>query len=493
MIIAVLLMHAVLLPLLSFGLIGLIRAGYEEVFLDHVRAYARAFADVVEADPTLSSEPDLHAQLDGMRLGGRCVFAAIETEDRLILSTLNSDDDAAKFVEDFAFGEHADDIYYMSVPLEMGDRIALLKIGFDEGPTRLQIEDARDTILAILAVYLAASVIFMIGLSGLLSRPLQRLRQDSRKVASGDYSRHMVADSNIEEIRDLTGDLEAMRSKLVGINAQLQHEIVEREAAEAERHEIESRLHHMQRLDSIGTLAGGIAHEFNNILLPLALYTDLAMEDLPGDSPARAKLQRVLDLAGRAKGLSGKILTFSHQPDDAGHVARDLGQVVEEAMSMVRALIPSSIDMSIRVEIGAGDVLCDPAEIQQLVVNLCSNSYLALPSGGGHIAVEVAPCRVDAEFAARHPRLRVGQYVRLEVSDTGQGMDSDTIHRIFEPFFTTREVGKGSGLGLAVVHGIVVKHDAEIIVASEPGCGTTFSVYFPVAGSAGPSREVEDP
>jgi len=493
MIIAALVIHAVLLPMLFFGLLQLIRTDHETVFVDHVRAYARAFADIMNEDAFTAENSELYAHLDSMLLGGRCVYAELETPDRVLLSTLNTSDDAERFTEDFGFGENGDDIYYLSVPLQMTDKVAVLKLGFDEGPTRVQIARARDMILTILAAYLLASILFMVVLSTLLSRPLQRLRRDSRKIASGDYSRQLVVSSKIDEIRELTRDLEAMRSELVGVTAKLQHEISEREMAEAERRKIESRLQHLQRLESIGTLAGGIAHEFNNILLPLVLYTDLSLDDLPEDSPARANLQRVIGLANRAKGLSHKILTFSRVPDDSDHVEIELGPVVEEAMSMVRALIPASIDIRTDIDSDAGTVSCDPGEIQQLVVNLCSNSYLALPAGGGHISVEVELCDVDAEYAGRHPRLRPGQYVKLEVSDTGRGMDSATMQRIFEPFFTTREVGKGSGLGLSVVHGIVVKHDAEIVVVSEPGCGTTFTVYFPTTdntpGLKGETRE----
>jgi len=484
MIVAALVIHAVLLPLLFFGLLQVITADHEGVFVDHVRAYARAFADIMNEDAFTAEDAELFAHLDSMLLGGRCVFAELERPDRIFLSTLNAPEDAAKFTEDFEYGDNDDDVYYLSVPLQMTDRIAVLKLGFDEGPTQAQIASARGRILTILAAYLVVSLLMVVVLSSLLARPLQRLRRDSRKIASGDYSRQLLVSSRIDEIRELTRDLEAMRSELVGVTARLQHEIVEREAAEAERRKIETRLQHLQRLESIGTLAGGIAHEFNNILLPLLLYTDLSLEDLPDDSPARSNLQRVINLANRAKGLSHKILTFSRVPDDSDRVEIPLGPVVAEAMSMVRALIPASIDIRLEIDGDAGIVSCDPGEIQQLVVNLCSNSYLALPAGGGHISVAVQSREVDAEFAARHPRLRPGRYVRLTVADTGRGMDSDTMERIFEPFFTTREVGKGTGLGLSVVHGIVEKHDAEIVVSSEPGCGTTIDVYFPMVGAA---------
>ena len=480
MILAVLLIHAVLLPLLSYGLIYVIRTDHQDVFVDHIRAYSRAFADIMEEDVGNASDAELYAHLDSMLLGGRCVFSALEISDRLLLSSMLGADDAAAFREDFEFGENGDNTYFLSVPLQMADDLAMLKLGFDESLTLAQIDQARRAILAILAVYLLVAVLFMAVLSGVLSRPLQRLRADSRKIASGDYSLNLSVDSRIEEIADLTSDLEAMRSELVGINARLRKEMAEREAVEEERREIESRLQHLQRLESIGTLAGGVAHEFNNILLPMLLYTDLALEDLPGDSPVRSNLERVVSLANRAKGLSQKILTFGRAASDSNKLAVELGPVVIEAMSMVRALIPANVDIRMQIEDSAGIVRCDPAEVQQLVVNLCSNAFLALPASGGHITVSLEKTTVDEGLAKQHPRLKAGPYVLLQVIDTGKGMDSATVARVFEPFFTTREVGKGTGLGLSVVHGIVVKHGGEIIVESSPGKGTTFGVYFPL-------------
>lgn len=480
MVIGVLLVHAVLLPILFYGLMHVIRSDHEDVFIDHIRAYARAFADVLEEDVGTASDSELYAHLDSMLLGGRCVFAGVQIGERLLLSTLLTEEEQQSFREDFAFGENGDNAYFLSVPLQMNDDVAMLKLGFDEEPTLMQIDSARRAIIAILGTYLATAVLLMAVLSGVVSRPLRRLQAESRKIASGDYSRRLSVDSRVDEIHDLSSDLEAMRSNLVGTYARLQKEMEEKEAVEEERRQIESRLQHMQRLESIGTLAGGVAHEFNNILLPLQLYTELALEDLPADSKVRPNLERVIRLAKRAKGLSRKILTFGRPASPSDRLALELGPVVAEAMSMVRALIPASIDIRIDIEDNAGVVKCDPGEIQQLVVNLCSNAFLALAGSGGFITVSVARANVSQEFAQKHPRLREGSYVRLRIIDNGTGMDSTTISRVFEPFFTTRDVGQGTGLGLSVVHGIVVQHDGEITVDSAPGRGTTFSVYFPL-------------
>jgi signal transduction histidine kinase len=492
MVLAVLVIHAVLLPLLFYGLTRVLEEGNRNAFLDHTRIYVRTFADLLEATGEIRQDEALVADLDSAVLGGTTVFASLQTQDRLIISSLMTSDDAEEFVEDFAFGQHDDNVYFLSVPIEISGVAANLRMGFDESPTLGQIANTRRTVIYILAAYLGVSLILVILLGKIVTRPLKKLRRDSRMIVSGDHVRQLTVDSDILEFRELTADLETMRSTLVGMNARLQKEITEREAAVAEQHSLEERLRHSQRLESIGTLAGGIAHEYNNVLLPLLLFADLSLEDLPEGHPVRPNLRRVQKLANRAKNLSQKILTFGRHSSEKTRVALDIAPVVEEAMSMVRALIPANIDIRVEIEHNTGMVLCDATEIQQLVVNLCSNAQKSLSSGGGLMMVRVTQCQVDEIFADQHMSLRVGEYVRLEISDNGQGIDPVAMERIFEPFFTTQEVGEGTGLGLAVVHGIVSRHDGEIVVSSEPNKITTFDVYFPKAGKqAIPEEEAE--
>lgn len=478
MVISVLLIHAVMLPVLSFGILTLVRNVQEDVFIDHVRIYARVFADLLQAKDSLALEAEILASLDSSILGGRCVYAAITIGETRMLSSLMRDEDADAYVEDFEFGQHGDDTYFLSMPLQVDDNDAVLQLGFDEKPALLAIESARNTIFAIMLVYLLVTVILVVILSSLVARPLRRLKQDSHKIASGDYARKMTVDSDILELRELAEDLEHMRSALVGVNARLAGEISSREAAEAERRKAEIHLRHMHRLQSIGTLAGGVAHEFNNVLLPLLLYTELALEDLPAGSPVQSNLERVLKLANRAKGLSEQILTFGRPSGEVMSVVADIAPVIDEAMSMVRALIPATIDIQIDIKRPAGPISCNENEIQQLVVNLCSNAFQALHKGGDVISVSVANCQVDSSLAEQNTALDEGPYVCLSVKDTGEGMDTATIEQMFDPFFTTREVGEGTGLGLSVVHGIVAKHGGAIIVTSKLQSGTKVDVYF---------------
>jgi signal transduction histidine kinase len=479
MILALLVIHAVLLPAVYFGALTIVKNGQEEAFVDHTRILARIIADNFEADEMLGPEASVTTHLDSMVLGGRGSYAVLETDEKTYASSLMSQDDVELFKEDFHFGENDDDIYYLSLPLMIEQPGAVLKLGFDERPTLNQIENVRGTLFTILLAYFFVSIL-LVALFGLwLARPLQRLRDSSRKVASGDYSRKLSVTSNIYEISELTRDLETMRSNIVGVNARLRKESAERAAAETEQKQLEARLRHSQRLDSIGTLAGGIAHEFNNIMLPVILYAELALEDLAPDDPARNNLKKILDLSSRAKGLSRQILTFGKPSSDAEMLYLDIRPVIEEAMSMVRALIPASVDIRTDFDDNTGEVYCDPSQIQQLVVNLCSNAFRSLAKGGGYIHIRLGRGAISEELATQRPRLASGEFVCLSVSDTGQGMDQATIERIFEPFFTTREVGEGTGLGLSVVHGIVAKHKGEIVVSSEVGKGSSFDVFLP--------------
>lgn len=453
-----LVIHAVLLPVLFFALETVVKNGMTSAFVDDARTSARVIADNFE--PLDSADPDERVieQLDSAILGGRVVYAVLQRNQLLISSSIEVVEDPDSFHEDFAFGTHGDDVYYMSLPLEQPG--AVIRLGFDEVPTREGFEKVRRTIVYVLGIYLVLAISSTAYLSSTVVRPIKSLQQASRKIASGDYQRKLSVDSQLAEIRDLSADLERMRRNLLAVS---------------------KKLRHTQRLESLGTLAGGVAHEFNNVLQPLLLYTDLALEDLPEDSPIAPNLRRVQDLANRAKGLSQQILTFGRQNEDADLEEVEIALVVEEAISMIRALVPATVELRTDIDRDSGLIECDPGQIQQLLVNLCSNALNALSRGNEHISIELGSTEVSVEFVARHPGLQPGRYVVLEVADTGSGMDAYTAARIFEPFFTTQDVGEGTGLGLSVVHGIVMRHGGEIILKTKPGKGSRFRIYLPAA------------
>ncbi len=480
LIVMLLLIHAVLMPLLYVALSRVIENSLATAFVDDTRIYGRVFADNLESLDPDTSRSQIVTLLDSALLGGQSTYAAVVYGDQRITSSLLDAEDVERFAEDFEFGENDDETYYLSVPVFFDGVMGLLQLGMDEAPTRESFETIRQTILYILVAYLLVVLIAAAALSTTIVKPLRWLQQASRDITSGNVDSELRSDSTLVEIRDLSEDLELMRSNLVGINARLLEEIAEREHAEAEQEVLEKRLRHAQRLESLGTLAGGVAHEFNNVLQPMVLYTDLAIEDLPEGSSTAANLRRVMQLANRARGLSQQILTFGRQSDDWNFEVAKIGPVVEEALSMIRALLPATTDLRGNIESDVGRVRCDPAQIQQLLVNLCNNAFRAINSRSGHISVMLKEVLVPRSMANRHTNLDAGEYAVIEVADTGEGMDAESAERAFEPFYTTQPVGEGTGLGLSVVHGIVMRHSGEIVLESAPGEGTRIRIYLPV-------------
>jgi signal transduction histidine kinase len=264
-----------------------------------------------------------------------------------------------------------------------------------------------------------------------------------------------------------------MRHELVGVNHRLQAKIKEKEVSDVRREELQKQLRHRQRLETIGTLAGGIAHEINNVLVPIILYTDAALQDLPPTIPPRANLERVLAAARRAKDVVKRILTFSRELGDVHLALIDLRSVVAEGLHLFSVLAPPSIGIRTEIDEPIPLVKADAALAAHLVMNLCTNAYQAMQGAAGTLTLGLRYREFSEDGATPQPR------VEFWVSDTGHGMDPSTVERIFEPFFTTRSVGQGAGLGLSVVHGIVESFGASIAVESKIGSGTTFRIFFP--------------
>jgi len=244
------------------------------------------------------------------------------------------------------------------------------------------------------------------------------------------------------------------------------------------RRHLEDSFRQAQKMEAMGTLAGGIAHDFNNILASINGYTQLARTVL-GDNPEAVEyLDAVLQAGERATALVRQILAFSRQ-EKLERAPVQLGPILKETLKLLRATIPVTTEFVISLAPDAPAVLADTNQIQQIMMNLGTNAWHALPQGAGRIEFRLEPFVVDELYAARQPRLRPGLYARVSVSDTGCGMEPATLRRIFEPFFTTKPPGVGTGLGLSVVHGIMESHDGIVTVQSQPGVGTVFHLYFP--------------
>ncbi len=257
--------------------------------------------------------------------------------------------------------------------------------------------------------------------------------------------------------------------------------------AEEEKKKLEIQLQQAQKMEAIGALAGGIAHDFNNILSAIIGYTELAMLN-EGAEQCAGELKEALAAANRAKDLVKQILAFSRQTDEERMPVR-VALIVKEAVKFLRATIPSTIEIRARIDEKSGAVLANSVELHQIIMNLCTNAQHALVGEpAGRMEVDVESVEIDTTQRNELMGLRIGSYVRISAKDTGSGMSPEVIERMFDPYFTTKEKGVGTGLGLAVVHGIVKKYDGAIQVESELGKGTAFHIYLPKADVMTPAQ-----
>ncbi len=241
---------------------------------------------------------------------------------------------------------------------------------------------------------------------------------------------------------------------------------------------LEKQFHQAQKMEAIGTLAGGIAHDFNNILYAVIGFAELAMEELPEDSPVRAKLDQILTAGGRARDLVKQILTLSRQTE-AERMPLQVNHIVREALKLLRPSFPTTIEFRHTISTSAL-VHGDAAQIHQVLMNLCTNAYHAMREKGGVLSIDLCEVSIDSETASHLEDINPGRYIKLSVGDTGYGIVQVHVDKIFEPYFTTKERGEGTGLGLSVVHGAVKSHGGAISVYSEPDQGTTFHVFLPI-------------
>lgn len=261
-------------------------------------------------------------------------------------------------------------------------------------------------------------------------------------------------------------------------------DITERRQVEEERQALQNQLRQAQKMETLGTLSGGLAHDFNNILTPIILNAHMLIGDLVPESPMYARVERIANAARRARDLVQRMVTFSRQQKPQMKPL-PIARIVNDALSLVAAAVPPLVKFSQTIECPGALVFCDETQIHQVILNLCTNACHAMGDREGAIGVALEQVSIEEAEASRIGRIPAGSYVRLSVTDTGHGMSEATQARIFEPFFTLKEVGKGTGLGLSVVHGIVLSHGGTITVRSAPGEGARFDVYLPIASNAG--------
>ncbi len=245
----------------------------------------------------------------------------------------------------------------------------------------------------------------------------------------------------------------------------------------SERKGLEKQLFQAQKMEAIGTLAGGIAHDFNNILSPISGYTEMLLMDAAAETPEKKQLDVILDCVKHAKKLVGQILTFSKQKEHEYKIL-NAGESIKESMLLVRSFLPASIKINAKIDEDCGYILADPVQIHQVIMNLVTNAYHSMEKKGGTLDISLKKTDLVRGLFKGSP-LKKGKYVCLSIKDTGSGIDSKIMDKIFDPYFSTKKEGKGSGIGLSVVHGIVESHDGHIKVESHPGKGTRFDIYFP--------------
>ena len=286
------------------------------------------------------------------------------------------------------------------------------------------------------------------------------------------------------------GRAELRNGKAVRILGAMQDITAEVESEQA-RSQLEIQLFQAQKMETLGTLAGGIAHDFNNLLTGIIGYHELAADSVPADHPARACLAEAHNASLRARELVEQILTFGRQHTATEQTPLDLELAIEEARRFLRATLPANISIRTKIAPGCSHVLADATQIHQVLLNLGSNAAHAMRAKGGTLEFSLQPFEVGTERGATLAGAPAGSYVRISVSDTGHGIDEPTLRRIFDPFFTTKNIREGTGLGLAVVHGIVRTHRGTIDVESQPGEGATFHIYLPAISQENSPRAAE--
>ncbi|HYL86580.1 MAG TPA: ATP-binding protein [Candidatus Angelobacter sp.] len=329
-------------------------------------------------------------------------------------------------------------------------------------PLRASLLDLKHLLLGLGLIAVLAGVALVFLISDRFTRPLGRLVEGVRAVERGDFT-YPLGFTGGDELGQVTRAFDRMRSTL--------------QKNEAQRHQLEDQLRQSQKMEALGRLAGGVAHDFNNLLTVIKGHGDILLGRLGATDSLHLSGQQIVKAADRAAALTRQLLAFCRMQLLQPKVL-DLNALVSEMCSLLRRLVREDIAFTFQAGESLGRVKADPGQIEQVIINLTVNACDAMPEGG-KLTIQTHNVQVDEKWAATRSPIQPGPYVLLAVTDTGQGMDASTRVRIFEPFFTTKEQGKGTGLGLATVYGVVKQSGGCIWVDSEPGKGARFEVYLP--------------
>jgi signal transduction histidine kinase len=355
-------------------------------------------------------------------------------------------------------------------PLKVVDETFCLIIETDLDIVHGMVRANRLMLVKLGAILLVCVLLVGISATCLLVHPLKKLQCETREIVRKFTGEDLPPVKDGNEIRALESSFTRMAEAIhVNISA--------REKAEIELRHNEEQLRQAQKMEAIGLLAGGVAHDFNNLLTVINGYCEILLKRMRDGDPSRREVGEIGKAGERAAALTHQLLAFSRKQVMKMETIR-LNEIVSSLGAMLRRLIGEDIDLSTTLGAGLWNVKADPHQVEQVILNLAINARDAMPSGG-RLSISTANLVLDSSERTGST-IPEGRYVRLEIGDTGFGMDAETRSRIFEPFFTTKEKGKGTGLGLAMVHGIVMQTGAHIRLRSDPGRGTAFEIYFPV-------------
>jgi len=323
--------------------------------------------------------------------------------------------------------------------------------------------------------YTIAFYLFLVNILGMLIA--RHLEISARRDFYLDYQLAQEQAKVLELNSSLEQKVAERTHELERSNVKLKNKITELNDSDSERLKLESQLRQAQKMEAIGTLASGIAHDFNNILSSVVGYSDLLLLDIPEGNGQRKYLEQILKAGNRAKDLVKQILMFSRQTDQK-IMPLKIHHVLKEVIKLSRSTLPTTTQIKQDIPEDIGTVMADPTQVHQIVMNLVTNAFHAMAETGGTLTIDLEDVDLSADNLPE-PGLAAGPYVCLTIADTGTGMDDEIRKKIFEPYFTTKERDKGTGLGLAVVHGIITSYKGTIVVDSEPGKRTAFKVYIP--------------
>lgn len=318
-----------------------------------------------------------------------------------------------------------------------------------------------------------------------------KVMQDLEKEDYHIEYRIIRADGEVRYISTFVGKHEYMDGERYLIRGTAQ-DITEHKVIEQERNRLEVQLHQAQKMETIGTLAGGIAHDINNILGIIIGNTELSMDEIKDDSSIYANLQEIMRAGLRAKEVISQLLTFSRSTELKRQPV-DIIEIIKEALKFLRATISATIDIETDIRVTRPYIEADPTQIYQIFMNICSNSAQAMEERGGVLSISIEDFKSKHPFRAGADYLPEGEYIKITINDTGPGIAPEIQEKIFDPYFTTKETGKGSGMGLAVVHGIIKKHKGIIRCSSAPGKGTSFIIYLPCSAGSEEPKSIVNP